>query len=111
MENRHREIVETDAGIGMLFEDKEFIGEVNYWYKILKEYIGAQAITDTDITPSLQTLHGSFSTNSMVDLLGKELRLITANRKELHISVMAGDPVVKVYIFIFGKGYQRLEIK
>jgi hypothetical protein len=111
MENRHREIVETDSGIGMLFEDEEFIGEVNYRYKISLEYSGAQGKTSTEETQGLQNLHGSFSTNSMQDLLGKELRLITAKRKELHISVMAGDSVVKVYIFVFGQGYQRLEIK
>lgn len=103
MENLSREIIETDSGLGKLFDDKEFIGEVNYRYKISQESISAQAKTGTEVTPGPQNLHGSFSTNSIVDLLGKELRLITSNGKELRISIMAGDPVVKVYIFVLGQ--------
>lgn len=107
MENRTREIIETDSGLGELFSVNDFIGEVDYHYQIAQEYFSIQTQTRTEVVPGLQNLHGSFLTKSLIDLLGKELRLITAKGKELQITVMAGDPIVKVYIFIYGQSGQK----
>ena len=103
MGTRYRDVVDTDSGIGQLFSGSEFIGEVEYRYQIAQEYLSLQTLTRTEVVPGLQNLHGSFSTKSTIDLLGKELRLITAKAKELQITIMAGDPIVKIYIFIFGQ--------
>jgi len=72
----------------------------------LQDTISLQTQSGTQEVPGLQTLHGSFSIKSIIDLLGKEMRLITSIGKELHITIMAGDPVVKVYIFINGQSVQ-----
>lgn len=107
MSTRHREVVETDFGSGKLFCEDEFIGEVEYRYQIAQETISNQNQSGKKVVPGPQNLHGSFSTKSTIDLLGKEMRLITANGKELQITIMAGDAVVKVYIFIFGQIGQK----
>jgi hypothetical protein len=106
MKNRTREIVETDCGSGKLFCADAYIGEVDYRYKIAQEYISVKTQKGTKVVPGLINLRGSFATNSTLDLLGKDLRLITAKGKELLITIMAGDPVVKVYIFIFSQSAQ-----
>lgn len=107
MSTRLREVVETDYGLGKLFSADEFIGEVEYRYQIAQEIISIQTQSGTESIQDLQHLHGSFSTKSTIDLLGKELRLITTNGKELRITIMAGDPVVKVYIFIYDQSGQK----
>lgn len=103
MSTRHREVVETESGFGKLFCADEYIGEVEYRYQIAQESISVQTQNGTKEVPGLQNLHGSFATKSTLDLLGKEMRLTTSSGKELQITIMAGDPVVKVYIFIFGQ--------
>jgi hypothetical protein len=104
---RAREVVETDFGLGKLFCEEEFIGEVEYRYQIAQETTSKQTQSGIKNVPGLQNLHGSFATKSTIDLLGKEMRLITSKGKELQITIMAGDPVVKVYIFIFGQSGQN----
>jgi len=104
MENRTREIIETDSGSGKLYCVSEFFGEVDYRYHIVQEYITRQTQSEPKVVPGLLSLRGSFSTKSTIDLLGKEMRLITAKGKELFISIMAGDAVGKVYIFVSGPG-------
>jgi hypothetical protein len=103
MENRTREIIEKDSGLGRLYCANEFIGEVDYHYQIAQEYIAKQTKNGIEVVPGLISLRGSFSTKSTIDLLGKEMRLITAKGKELLITIMAGDTVAKVYIFIFSQ--------
>ncbi len=107
MSTRAREVVETDSGLGKLFCEDEFIGEVEYRYQIAQETISIQIQGGTKEVAGLQNLHGSFCTKSTIDLLGKEMRLITSTGKELQITIMAGDPMVKVYIFIYGQRGQE----
>jgi hypothetical protein len=103
MSTRHREVVETGSGLGNLFCEDDFIGEVDYRYQITQETISKQIKKGAEAVPGLKNLRGSFSTKSIIDLLGKEMRLITSIGKVLRITIMAGDPVIKVYIFINGQ--------
>ena len=108
MSTRHREVIEVGSGLGKLFCAEEFFGEVEYRYQITQETIPIQIQNGNAPAPGLQNLHGSFATKSTIDLLGKEMRLITSKGKELLITIMAGNPVVKVYIFIFGQSEPEL---
>lgn len=84
-------LIEELAGIGEVFENDNSLGKVNYQIKIFLEMVNADTFGAEEEEEGLQQITGKISSDSLLQLISKNLTLLLEDGRKIEFFVENRD--------------------